>query len=371
MTGHEDPWELQRHRFSATKRRVYRAACLVSLVPVIATWRAVDSAATALHPAFALGLLAAAVGMGSRWVPLRRFEVVSIAVVIGLVVLRVATLSLGAPPGTDWVVLLTADALWVLPVLLVAAVLMFGRRTGILLGTGVLTTVGLLIGAGVVRQLAHEVPAPPLSGLVRVLGFQVLLLGLLLVVARIPEMLDEAWRHAVRSDRYARTDPLTGLPNRRAGQEALDRTLANAERSGAPAAALLLDLDGFKPVNDRDGHAAGDRVLVEVARLLRDSVRSGDVAARWGGDEFLIVAPDADRSAAEELAARLRQGLADAEPAGYPVTATVGVAAWTPSMTAEDLLTTADAALYLGKRARQAQGGSSGGTAQRGPGVAS
>jgi diguanylate cyclase (GGDEF)-like protein len=105
--------------------------------------------------------------------------------------------------------------------------------------------------------------------------------------------------------RLARTDPLTGLANRRGWDEQLDRELAKAQRSGRPVSVALLDLDDFKRYNDAHGHQAGDRLLVAAAAAWEGQLRYGDVLCRWGGDEFSVLLPDCSESEALEIIARV------------------------------------------------------------------
>ena len=112
----------------------------------------------------------------------------------------------------------------------------------------------------------------------------------------------ERHRSEARLAHLAYHDPLTGLPNRTNVEEQLARDLARATREGGSVAALYLDLDHFKLVNDSLGHAAGDQVLVEVARRIRGVTRAGDLLARLGGDEFMLVCPGLDASGAEAVA---------------------------------------------------------------------
>jgi len=162
-------------------------------------------------------------------------------------------------------------------------------------------------------------------------------------------------------------DSLTGLFNRRRFDEELIRALAGAKRYGERGAVLMLDLDGFKDVNDRLGHAAGDRVLVEVARRLQASVRTGDTVARLGGDEFVVVCENADAEVAAEVAARVTSALRIAVPAGTDtliVTASVGFAVRSgaaPGANLDELLERADRAMY------RAKGGGRGGPAESQP----
>ena len=150
-------------------------------------------------------------------------------------------------------------------------------------------------------------------------------------------------------------DPLTGLPNRRRFEQELARHLAHVRRYGAEGAALVLDLDCFKPVNDTFGHAAGDRLLARVASVLRERLRTTDVVARLGGDEFAILLPRVNRAAAGAVARSIvetvrLEGLT-ADTRG--VTISVGVVTFDERETAlpEDVLAAADLAMYDAKAA--------------------
>ena len=147
----------------------------------------------------------------------------------------------------------------------------------------------------------------------------------------------------------AATDPLTSIPNRRAF---LDRLSAAVDVSawGHPTVVCLVDLDGFKAVNDAGGHAAGDAVLKAVASALAGAVRETDTVARLGGDEFAVLADDSVSFSGEMLAERLREAVSGVGAASG-VTASVGVAEVHPGDDVEDLMHRADAAMYRSKTA--------------------
>jgi diguanylate cyclase (GGDEF)-like protein len=159
----------------------------------------------------------------------------------------------------------------------------------------------------------------------------------------------------VESDRAHRRqsslDPLTGLFNR----SALELRLAELDVSAAgdpdaSHALLLCDLDHFKRVNDRLGHAAGDSVLRQVTQTMRSSLRVGDSIYRVGGEEILVVLPGASRADAVEVAERLRRAVHDLHPDGVSMTVSVGVAVSRPGgLDTDDLVNRADAALYVAK----------------------
>ncbi len=156
------------------------------------------------------------------------------------------------------------------------------------------------------------------------------------------------------AEKLARTDPLTGLPNRRAFLERLTDELARARRNGAPVCIAYLDIDNFKHLNDKRGHVEGDQFPQHIAAAVKDTVRTTDVAARLGGDEFAVLFTDAKRIAIEALAHRLLarvRALGDRYP-GLDLGASVGMA-WfdiAPEH-AEMLLQRADQAMYEAKSA--------------------
>ncbi len=145
-------------------------------------------------------------------------------------------------------------------------------------------------------------------------------------------------------ERLVRTDPLTGLPNRRALEEHQERELAAAGRSGRPLSLAIIDLDRFKDYNDTYGHPAGDALLRAAAHGWSERLRTTDVLARWGGEEFCLLLPGCDEVDACALIEQLRPVV----PQGQTFSA--GVALWAPGVSAEQLVAQADAALYRAKR---------------------
>ena len=148
-------------------------------------------------------------------------------------------------------------------------------------------------------------------------------------------------------------DPLTGLYNRRYMEDALDRYISLAERSGTATSVLMIDLDNFKRLNDEHGHARGDRVLQDVAGQLVAVLRPSDVVSRFGGEELVVILPDCGLEdgalKAEMLRARI-EGLSEAH--GIPISASIGVASVPETATSHvDVLPKADAALYAAKAA--------------------
>ena len=155
--------------------------------------------------------------------------------------------------------------------------------------------------------------------------------------------------------RVASTDALTGLLNRRRFAEIAEHELARSRRSGHPLTLALGDIDFFKRINDRHGHAAGDHVLQTVANLLQGALRDYDSVARWGGEEFVVLLPDTDASRAQAIVERLRQTIAESHPsfegALIPVTMTLGVAQFADDDNWHAVVARADEALYRGKAA--------------------
>jgi diguanylate cyclase (GGDEF)-like protein len=151
--------------------------------------------------------------------------------------------------------------------------------------------------------------------------------------------------------RLALTDRLTGLSNRHAGERALERDAARARRAGSPFSLALLDLDNFKQVNDRYGHAVGDEILRQVSQVLASTFRASDLAIRWGGDEFLVLLPDVAAKGASIFAERARMQIETLTFPGGRVTISGGVVEMGKDESPRDALGRADAQLYEAKRA--------------------
>lgn len=173
------------------------------------------------------------------------------------------------------------------------------------------------------------------------------------LAAQVVVALENARLHRM-VERQAMVDSLTGLANRRSLEESLRSELARAGRFGDTVCVVLADLDDFKQVNDRYGHAAGDEVLKAFAVALRETVRESDVAGRWGGEEFALVLPGTDAAGGARLAERARAAI-EAQPVKLPngelcsVTASFGVASFPESPELGEILAAADSALYAAK----------------------
>jgi two-component system, cell cycle response regulator len=169
---------------------------------------------------------------------------------------------------------------------------------------------------------------------------------------RLRALHDELARRNAELEQLARTDVLTGLANRRHADDVLRATIASSRRHNRAMSAVLVDIDRFKSVNDGHGHAAGDAVLREVAERLTAGLREEDVAARWGGEEFLLLLPDSPD--ATVVCERLRASISD-RPINVHgllelyVSASFGWAPWTGEETGEALVGRADVALYAAK----------------------
>jgi diguanylate cyclase (GGDEF)-like protein len=216
------------------------------------------------------------------------------------------------------------------------------------------------------RALAAVLLAHALMGFMRVIGMMIwhdadvwfTWFGVISVAgAALSFMWIDALRIRDELERSAMTDPLTGLLNRRALDDFGLRTLSRASRLGLPCSALAIDLNRFKQINDTYGHSAGDRALCAVASALRSSLRLSDLATRVGGDEFLVLLPDADERIAEEVATRLRStihgaGVETLDGERFSITVSIGcVTLRGEKMTVADLFHESDVKLYAEKHA--------------------
>ncbi len=199
----------------------------------------------------------------------------------------------------------------------------FPRRAVIL--QGVLISVGF--GAGLL-----------VGGLSHVFVYWVMVIATIWSICLVLGHLSETLR--LRAD----TDPLTGLLNRSGFLIAANREHAIAQRTGSPLALAVLDLDGFKQINDLQGHAVGDRVLADLGRSLRERLRAGDILARHGGDEFVLLMPATSAQSAATVIDRLRDDR-------LPVAWSVGIGTWSAGESLGECLARADTHLYTVKNA--------------------
>ena len=176
-------------------------------------------------------------------------------------------------------------------------------------------------------------------------------------IDRLRQQLADAERRIGELEMHADVDPMLEILNRRGFERALVRSLAYVERYGAAAALMFIDLDGFKVVNDRHGHAAGDTLLKAVAAQLTDNVRASDVVGRLGGDEFGVLlwnvgGPHA-AAKARDLERTIEQASVVFGAARLSVGASAGIVALSPDVGVAQLIDAADRAMYARKRERR------------------
>jgi diguanylate cyclase (GGDEF)-like protein len=315
----------------------------------------VRSAAAMFVGATLLGLVEGLIPGGSSFSPLPSLAALALAaavLAVGPRVPRRALLVLG-PLGAALIAAALASTdgtgdgavLYLWPVLWVAY--FFGRAE----------TVFIVLWIGVCHALAL-VAMPNGTGSV---DRWIDVMGSIIVVALVVRYLSELTRELVaRLSAEARVDPLTGLLNRRGFEERLRIEMARVARDGAWISVASFDIDHFKCVNDEHGHELGDRVLTWVGHVLDDYARDVDIAARLGGEEFVVVLPGTDLDGAEAFAERVREAVGRRGPAApkgrfgieeeLHVTVSAGVAATTGVIDAAVLLSRADRALYAAKR---------------------
>ena len=293
----------------------------------------VDDAGLAAVAAGA-GLLAAVLVVSGERLPPWAFQLVAIA---GTVFVSLALLfngeRNGGPAGGDemyylWVVLYAAyffgpiaTATQAVVIALAYAATLLAIDPGPIAVSRWVSTIGLVVGSAVVVHMLS---------------------------ARVAKLVASL-------ERTARTDHLTGLPNRLAFEELFDRQVTSALRTNRPFALLLADLDRFKELNDRLGHSAGDAALAELGRLFSTELGGHDLAARVGGDEFAVLLPETDRDGARETGDRIARAVFDRLRArGAPVTLSYGISTFgADGRTLDDLTKAADEALYAAKRRGQ------------------
>ncbi len=255
-----------------------------------------------------------------------------------------------APVGGPHAINVAATMLWI-PLLFVFCAIAFDGLTSLRYSLAIYVLV-------VALTLPHAVATMPGTGVMDGLFFtlQAYLAYAVIIIALyfFSDIQQRAYtmeETARTMRRLANTDALTALANRRQCEEQLTYELRRAERYGRVFSVLMIDIDHFKELNDRFGHLAGDDVLVDMARRIERMVRASDLIARWGGEEFLLLAPETNLEDARRLAEMTRHHIDTTTLADrHRVTISVGVASYRGGDTVQSVVARADAALYLAKR---------------------
>jgi diguanylate cyclase (GGDEF)-like protein len=250
-----------------------------------------------------------------------------------------------------------------------AALRNVGRRQWWLWSTAVMTTLLLTLGIasfafpGLLDRSQDLFYSFEMGQAVRGLVGLVLIFNVYAIYQQlqIRRMQDALGQHVFALDKMeARTeevyklallDPLTGLYNRRCGEQRLATEISRTQRNGLPLTIIMLDLDGLKYVNDKHGHAAGDELLKLFSIRLNKAIRGSDLAVRLGGDEFLLILPECKPDEVRHVLGRLTGMRMEIDNDEIPLTFSAGWANYIPGESAEELMKRADGELYVNKRA--------------------
>src|SRR5882762_1186721 len=216
--------------------------------------------------------------------------------------------------------------------------------------------VAITLAFPAVRQAAQTIfkfnMGQAVAGLIALVAlFNVYAVSQEILIKRLRRQLAEKQGHSDLLRNLAMVDPLTGLYNRRFAEQRLAAEVARSERKGHPLTILTLDLNSFKQINDTYGHPAGDQVLIQFAARLNNVIRGGDLAVRLGGDEFLVLLPECTSQQLQLVLGRLGSVEVNWHGKEIPITFSVGWKQYEMGEQPEDLLASADEALYAKKRA--------------------
>ena len=342
----EDPIE-------AAKRKVFLIGTPLGVLSVLAVWglglrqNDISVANIFILPLLAMAFLILTVLYWWKVISLRVFELILYGLVLayalydfGLVIITTALLNgTFSPSFTLW-----------LPFVYILSFLVLSTNRAMLLSALFLLATLISGLATCIRFLALGRAFPNISLLVQIYFASAFYIAVLYLISRIKELYIS--EHVIASDmsKLAMIDSLTQVDNRRLLTQLLKEEVTRAERHNLPLSVLLFDLDRFKEINDSFGHNTGDEVLQEVARELRQAIRTSDPFGRWGGDEFLVLATNTDAKQAVELAERLRENLEKCQfrTAGK-VTASFGITTYQVGDSPETLIRRADMGLYKAK----------------------
>ena len=340
-------------RLEKRKRLAYMVALACGVLIFLLSWFIRDPDdifVLFLYPVFALVLAGLLLTVWRSSYPLQSLEAVMFTVVAAIVLGRLAWHFHFAGSVDEHLLMLAGGHYWAVGVLVVGGFVMLDHKKGLVAGTLVIAVSLLTAATGMAGDVrSGEVSQQALIYLLRVYLFLVLLLGLTAAATTLRDKFRDALVWTKSLQEMASTDMLTGLANRRAAEDFLKKQAYAAERYGRKCSVIMADVDFFKQVNDRYGHARGDMVLAELARILRNSVRETDLAARWGGEEFVIIAPEIGVQEAKELAERCRREIAANQVASMDITMSFGVSDVREHDSVDTVLSRIDSLLYRAK----------------------
>ena len=338
---------------SGWKRIAFMVGLALTVLILMLSWwmRDPDDAFIAwVYPAFALICTLLIIPVLTRSVPQAQLEVASYTLITALILSRLVWHFHFGGPIEEHLLPLVGGHYWSLGAMIVASAVLFDRYRGLTVGLSVLALAILIALTGLAGELGSgAVSSETIGYLIRVHLFIAVLLALASVMTIVRGNHQRTLIRAELFSQWANTDALTEVPNRRAAYNFLRARVGEAMRYKRPLSVILLDLDNFKLINDTWGHGRGDEVLVRAAARLSAHLRESDFLARWGGEEFLIVAPETASDEACELAERCRRGLADRPIDDIAVSATFGISELADGDTVESLVSRADAMMYQGK----------------------
>ena len=333
-------------------RSVYLVTIAVPLALVVVVWATIGTPSPFLRvalPAAGAYLGVLLVGVWSRLLPLRLAGPLVFLAPLVLVFGRLVLWRLGLLPEMGDPGDAIAGAAWI-PTIFLMAFLVFGTRRGLQVSVMAYLVLVVVYGPTAVAVLLGRASDPSaIVAFTMIVSYLVLLPLIWALASRLERLVAERARADVLAEQ-ATIDPLTGIANRRLLDDVLERMIAQAHRYGLPLSLVMMDLDDFKGVNDEHGHETGDRVLVEAVERVKASLRDADLLGRWGGEEFLLLAPHTDHEAACALAERCRAAIGRSPMEVGEVTASFGVATLDAADDARALLRRADLALYTAKK---------------------
>ncbi|MBA2534689.1 MAG: GGDEF domain-containing protein [Rubrobacter sp.] len=335
------------------KRKVYLIATLSGLPAILLVWLSTGPrgfVARVAFPLFILLYLACVSALWSRTVSIRTAERATFWAGVLFAFAQLSYVLYSSANLLDARTTITEVSYTTLTFLYVAAYLVFDSRTALRIS---LTLFGVELSAVLVKAFSEPLNglnSTEVSWLVRMHAFMGAVIALVYATSYLKDQLSMQRDMTEAMHLLAHTDHLTGVANRRELLSELQKETEKSMRYGRPLSVVLFDLDHFKDVNDAHGHDHGELVLREVVRAVKPVLRAADRLGRWGGEEFIILAPEIDVREADRLAERLRAKIADRISDSSPtVTASLGFAEYETGDTPETLIKRADQALYKAK----------------------